>query len=171
MGLTKQRLDARSSDIGHVRELYEEAFPENERIGWDRLLTDLPNVDFYAYYEGDKFVGLTYAYRKGPIVWWFYFAVPKSLRGRGHGTEILKMVVDEYSEYTLMMDIEDPKQEAENTKQRNQRYNFYRRMGFGDTEAAKTFDDLRMIILSRGGQISQSDYEDMLAEIWKVYFK
>lgn len=170
MHLTKERLTPLSAGTDKVRALYEEAFPENERIRWEHLLTDLNNVDFYAYYDEDRFVGLTYAYRKGNIVWWFYFAVCKELRGKGYGTEIIQQIVQQYKDDVLMLDIEDPKQVADNSAQRNQRYNFYKRMGFDDTEAAKTFDDLRMIILSKGGNISQANYEMMLDEIWKVYF-
>ena len=169
MVLSKKRITLSASDTAQIRSLYEEAFPSKERIGWERLLTDLPNVEFYAYYDGDEFVGLTYTYRKSSIVWWFYFAVKSELRGKGYGTEMLKMVSAQYQDDVLMMDIEDPKQDADNKAQRVRRYNFYKQMGFQDTEAAKQFDDLRMIILSKGGIISQADYEMMLDDIWKVY--
>lgn len=171
MQLTALRVLPEQTDIKAIQALYEEAFPANERIVWERLLHHPPYVDFFAYYDQQQLVGLTYCYRKDGLVWWFYFAVSPHLRGKGYGTAILQQIKETYNNGVLMMDIEDPEEkEAPNKQQRIRRQNFYLRMGFNKTEAAKSFDGVRMVILARGGTVSQATYEQMLGHIWNDFF-
>lgn len=154
-----------------AKALYEEAFPENERIPWASLLKNTESVDFAGYYDQDRFVGFTYCYKQPEAVWWFYFAVRPDLRGLGYGTAMIEQVKAAYGNQLLMMDIEDPDEVVcDNRTQRTKRRDFYLRMGFCNTPAGKDFDGVRMIILSRGGTVSQQLYELMLEKMWKEYF-
>lgn len=74
-----------------IKQLYETAFPEEERIPWDdlmRLVDEMP-LAFTAYYNNDAFVGLTILYSCKSFHWLWYFAVREDLRGKGYGQQIL----------------------------------------------------------------------------------
>lgn len=57
-----EKITAENADNAEVRALYESAFPKEERIPYDDLkhLLGVMPIDFVTYYDGDRFVGLTW---------------------------------------------------------------------------------------------------------------
>ncbi len=55
------------------------------------------------------------------------------MRGRGYGTDILKVLENEFSDKQIVIDIEPVIREAQNYKQRISRLNFYEGNGFHRT--------------------------------------
>lgn len=169
-----ERITAANVDNAEIKELYESAFPEEERIPYDdlkRLLCVMP-VDFFAYYDGEVFVGLTMVLNRADFSWGWYFAVREELRGRGYGQQILNGLKDKYAGRRLVIDIESPMQaDCNNLVQRKKRYEFYKRNGFIDTQAAKKFEGIEYTILLLGdGSFTQKDYDSIIDELrtfWK----
>lgn len=155
------------------RDLYECAFPEEEQIPYDDLLrlVDSMGLDFTAYYEDDEFIGFTIVYPRRTFNWFWYFAVREGLRGRGHGQQILSMLIYKYRESSNILDMESPDQECENKEQRRRRSDFYIRNGFRNTGVGKSFEGVDYVILQNGEQtFTVHDYEEMLDELraaWK----
>ncbi len=151
-----------------VRQLYETAFPDDEKIPWDELLglVETMSLDFQAYYEGESLIALTIVYPRPSFSWFWYFAVKEELRGRGWGQRILRMVTSQYKDHSLILDMEDPAQVCENTSQRQRRHAFYLRNGFRDTGVGKYYGSVAMTILLTGeGTFTMQDYEEVIQEL------
>ena len=70
--MTTKQITAVNADE-QIKQLYQIAFPEEERIPWDDLLRliDEMHLDFAAYYEGEDFIGFTIVYPR-PSFSWFW---------------------------------------------------------------------------------------------------
>ncbi|MGX7197749.1 GNAT family N-acetyltransferase [Enterococcus olivae] len=81
-------------DIYKVKELYQKAFPKNERIPFWFLIhrTKQVNVECVAYYDQQEFVGFTYLIEHQKITYVFYLAICESARSKGYGSVILDAV-------------------------------------------------------------------------------
>ena len=167
MLITKQ-ITAINAGDKEIRELYESAFPENERIPWKDLmrLIEEMHLDFTAYYDADTFVGLTIVYPRPSFNWYWYFAVREELRNKGYGQEILSMLKSKYKGQTSVFDMESPRQECDNIVQRRRRHAFYLRNGFRDANVYRSYDNLEMTIMMMGeGTFTLQDWDDMTNEL------
>ncbi len=142
-----------SPEAALAKALYEEAFPEIERIGFE-LLTDCAKkggADFFAYRDGDEFVGFAFLLLPGNYAYLLFTATEPHLRSRGYGAAILRKLRRHYPDRTMILDIEPVSETAENSVERARRYRFYANNGFRDTgyEMRDWTGDFR--ILSDGG--------------------
>lgn len=163
----KQLSPALAQDV-QIRGLYETAFPVEEQIPYEDLMTlmEKMSLDFTAYYWGDKFIGFTIVYPRRSFNWFWYFAVCDELRGKGIGQQILSRLLAKYSASANILDMESPEQVCDNQEQRQRRHAFYLRNGFRDTGVGKSFDGVDMTILMNGeGSFTVRDYEDILGEL------
>jgi GNAT superfamily N-acetyltransferase len=151
-----------------VRALYETAFPKEEQIPWADLmrLMKTMSLDFTIYYEDGNLVGLTIVYPRPQFNWFWYFAVPEELRGRGIGQRILTQLIEKYSGQSNILDMESPEQVCENSEQRKRRHAFYLRNGFRDTGVGKSFKgiDYTIMMISEGS-FTQHDYDLIINEL------
>lgn len=132
MELTVRPISAETPELQSVRELYEEAFPENERAPFKILLrkSKRRNVDFLAYFDGSLLVGMTYAVRMGDLCYLFYLAVPEALRNGGYGSEILQKLKLLCPGHRIFLAMEEFREDAPNYDMRIRRLGFYERNGF-----------------------------------------
>lgn len=172
--LKERKLTSADAEEFEIRHLYEEAFPEEERLPWKDLmrLTDAMSLDFTAYYDLETFVGLTIVLPRENYNWFWYFAVEEQLRGKGYGQKILTHIIKQYMDKRLILDMESPRQECDNLDQRLRRTGFYLRNGFRDTEAEKTFEGITYTILMKGeGTFTVQDYDNIIGDLrqfWEV---
>ena len=151
-----------------VRALYETAFPKEEQIPWADLtqLVKMMSLDFAVYYEDGNLVGLTIVYPRPQFNWFWYFAVPKELRGQGIGQRILTQLIEKYNGQSNILDMESPEQVCENSEQRKRRHAFYLRNGFRDTGVGKSFKGIDYTIMMIGeGTFTQHDYDQIINEL------
>ncbi len=151
-----------------VRALYETAFPQEEQIPWADLmrLMKTMSLDFTVYYEDGNLVGLTIVYPRPQFNWFWYFAVPKELRGQGIGQRILTQLIEKYGGQSNILDMESPEQVCENSEQRKRRHAFYLRNGFRDTGVGKSFKGIDYTIMMIGeGTFTQHDYDQIINEL------
>ena len=151
-----------------VRSLYESAFPEEEQIPWGDLmrLVKTMSLDFSVYCEDGNLVGLTIVYPRSQFNWFWYFAVPESLRGKGIGQRILSQLLEKYRGQSNILDMESPEQVCDNSAQRKRRHAFYLRNGFRDTGVGKSFKGIEYTIMMIGeGSFTQRDYDQIINEL------
>ena len=164
-----------------VRRLYEAAFPKEEQIPWADLmrLMKTMSLDFSVYYDGcnasvgegsaagsSRLLGLTIVYPRPQFNWFWYFAVPKELRGQGIGQRILTQLIEKYGGQSNILDMESPEQVCENSEQRKRRHAFYLRNGFRDTGVGKSFKGIDYTIMMNGeGTFTQRDYDLIIDEL------
>ena len=151
--MTEKKITSEQADIIQIKQLYESAFPENERIPWPDLmrLLDEMHLDFTAFYDNEALVGFYIVYPGTKVYWFWYFAVKEELRGEGIGQKILTLLIQKYEGKTIVLDMESPYQNpCPNPEQRRRRQQFYFRNGFRDTNLFKSYDDIEMTIMMIG---------------------
>ena len=195
--MTTKQITSSNADE-QIKQLYETAFPEGEKIPWEdlmRLVEEMP-LDFTAYYEGDVmeqrepsdacidsaesqqnstegqiFLGFTIVYPRKSFNWYWYFAVRDDLRGKGYGQQILTQLIEHYKGQTCVLDMESPTQVCENIEQRKRRYAFYLRNGFRDTNVYRTYNDITMTIMMMGeGTFTMQDWDEIVDELKKYWW-
>ena len=151
-----------------LRKLYESSFPKEESIPYDEIIQvlDLMDVDYTAYYEGDKLLALSIISRFPRFNFGNYFAVQKELRGKGHGQKILNIILDKYKKGNpnpIIIDIESPLQEdAPNLNIRKRRHDFYIRNGWRDTGVYYTYNGVSLSVMSNSQEpFTQKDYDEI----------
>ena len=164
------RINNSNANDAELRHLYTTAFPEEEQIPYDDLvsLLDSMDIDYAAYYENEMLVGLTMVLRLPHYNWGWYFAVRKELRGKGYGQGILTAVLDKYcGENPFVIDIESPLQpDAPNPEQRKRRHAFYLRNGLKDTGTNRSYNDITFTILSSSDKpFTQDDYDEIVTAL------
>ncbi len=155
-----------------LRKLYETAFPEDEQIPWDDLMTLIVSMslDFTAYYQEDKLIGFTIVYPRKSFNWFWYFAVLPELRGEGLGQQILSMLIEKYRNSSNILDMESPDQACDNQIQRQRRHDFYLRNGFRDTGLIKSYGDVDMTIMANGDRtFTMNDWDEVTNELWSFW--
>lgn len=117
-----------------VMKLYNEAFPKEEKIPiWLlKLLARKNKAKFYGIYDNKKFVGLVYNIYYKDIVFIFYLAIDKELRGQGYGGKVLGFIKQKYSGHRIILSIEPVDKNSNNYEQRRKRKEFYIKNGFKD---------------------------------------
>lgn len=164
--IEKQITEVNADD--DIKLLYESAFPEEEQIPWSdimELVNRMP-LDFTVYYDGVALMGFTIVYPRPSFNWFWYFAVPDELRGKGVGQKILSQLIEKYNDSTNILDMESPEQVCENQAVRRRRHAFYLRNGFRDTGVGRSFKGVDYTIMKMGeGTFTMKDYDEIIAEL------
>ena len=123
------------NDYEQIKTLYEESFPRTERFPFDYIIkrSQKNDIKFEVFYDNDNFIGLSYMIMEKNIVFILYFAVNNKHRGKGYGTEILKQLKEKYKDYTILLEIEELREDSSNYDQRVRRKSFYEKNGFYGT--------------------------------------
>lgn len=172
-----RQITKNSEDVQIVRELYEQSFPEAERLSFDALLNllSVADIDFCSYYIENQFIGFTYTFTVGKLCWFFYFAVVPEKRGEGIGTEILRSVLEQHKQSLIVIDVEQPSEQdgtaptgLATPEMRRRRYDFYCRNGFRDSGVRRSFGGVTYQILVCGeGTILDKEYSNLIRIMWK----
>ena len=123
-------------DYKKVVQLFNDSFPEYELFPmWlMRIMAFRKCVDFFAFYDGDEFIGIHYGIRTDKLAFGLFLAVRPEIRSGGYGTEIITLMRKEFDgrEYTFNIEVIDEK--ADNIKQRKRRLKLYEELGFHLTD-------------------------------------
>ena len=154
-------------DVEAVKALYENSFPENERVDFDYILTcsetnEVP-YEILAVYDDGLFVGFVVALTSGDISHLLFFAVDEKLRSKGYGSKILKAVHDSKPGQRFIADVEKPDAKSDNNEQREKRIRFYSRNGYVMTDVEYSWHEENYMIMSYGGKVSKEEH----AAFWK----
>ena len=113
---------ASSPELGLVLDLYESAFPANERWGMEVVLNDKSGIsELFSFFDGGVFCGMAVLLNLGDISHIIYFAVAEGMRGRGAGSEALRLIRELKAGRRLLVDIEREHVSADNNVQRRRR--------------------------------------------------
>ena len=157
----------RESDYAYVRDLFEEAFPPNERPPFQALLEkhEQGAADFWVIREKDKNIGMAHLLTIGDVTYLFYFAVDSSCRGKGYGSKAMKAILEKYKGTHLLFSIEDWETEADNTAQRIKRHEFYLRCGLTDLPFKLRFREMVSALMSNSDTIGPEKCKAVLEGI------
>ena len=150
MKLTHKKVCHELNTTEPVEKLIKDLFPPDEQEPMERLLTlaKNPMVNFWAYYDGDVFCGMTYVVESEDLLFGLYLAVPREFQSKGYGTAIINDVKEAFNGKDYVIHVEDPDQECENREQRRRRIKLYERLGFKDVGWRINGDDTVFWLMS-----------------------
>lgn len=135
MGKRVELRDVAECDMEAARNIYEGAFPPEERIPFDRLMgvADGDRVRMIGIYEGQELVGIMYSLRTAEMAVLAYLAVAEHLRDCGYGSGAIRRYTEGLGcrAVTMMETLGDPN--APNMAIRKRRETFYNRFDYVDT--------------------------------------
>ncbi len=153
------------------KKLYNEAFPTEEKIPFFMLLCKVngKRAKFFTVFDGEIPVALLYNVYYRDIVYVFYFAVNRNLRGEGYGGRIMKTIRQKYKNRRLILAIEKPDGNYGNSTQRIKRLDFYNRCGFEQSGNFVTEGKVTYELLTHSENENSIDTEEYY-ELIKSYF-
>lgn len=157
----------KSKYLNDVKDLYYSAFPKNEQIPfWFMMRQSEKNRSkILAFEEKSSFVGFIYAIIKDDLLYIFFFAVSSNARNEGYGSQILKLLKEEYNDFRIVLCIEEMDEKADNFEMRKRRKNFYVRNGYKDTNFTVTEYGGSYDIFVNGDNIIKNDYVDLIKKM------
>jgi GNAT superfamily N-acetyltransferase len=168
------RVDAGSEHFRELWELYESAFPPDERRDremQDALFRKKEYAMFAALDEKNAFVGLLAVWEFGEFVFMEHMAVKEQLRGKGFGTEIIRTYLS-HCRKNVVHEVEPPDNEI-----RKRRVRFFERLGFRlnahdyiQPSYGPGKDPMPMLLMSYPLAISEKDYPLLRRDIHAVVY-
>ncbi|WP_294439126.1 GNAT family N-acetyltransferase [uncultured Slackia sp.] len=154
----------KGSFVGSTRKLYHSSFAEWERIPfWSLRLRSLKkDMDLFAFCDDGAFCGFASLTVNDKAAYIQYFAVEKSLRGKGIGGEALKLLAEHYDELPLALDIPAVLPGTEGAKQRARFKKFYLRNGFKESSFGYKDGGVVYEIFTRGEKREKEDYAKLI---------
>ncbi len=166
MEITLQRLGPHAKEYQTISQLYQRAFPKDERAPFSMLERKANQGKglMLAAKDGETLVGFAYVIHDAKVAYLFYFAVEDAARGQGYGTAILKALQKEFAGKRLFLAREQLDSKADNYEQRVKRRNFYLHAGFQDLpsrikEAGVVYD-----VMSLGGDVTPEEYDRLMVD-------
>ena len=161
------RLNRASPDLPAVLDLYESAFPANERREPDEIIGGEDGAgELLAIRSGGRLAGMIAVLTYKDITNILYFAVMPELRNCGIGASALAALRERYPGQRIIADPERPEPGSPNVEQRRRRLAFYERCGYHPTEIEYTWRGEDYIIVSNGGAVTDREF----GLFWKHFF-
>lgn len=129
-------IDDSFDDLENIKMINAEAFPKDEKIPIDIMLvfTKSGQGKLFAICDGDNnnaTVGFTSLISGDKLTYMPFLAIDSNCRGKGYGSESLKLIKEEIGESeSLFFLVESLDEDAINYEQRLARVRFYERFGF-----------------------------------------
>ena len=169
------RMTKKSEAYRAVKDLYLQAFPQDERAPFRLLVrrAKAGKADFWMLYEGETWVGLAYVLTNGQLAYLFYLAIAENERNRGYGKAAMRTLMTRYAGQKFFLALESLKEtDAENYDQRIGRHAFYQSCGLVDLpyqikEVSVIYD-----IMGTGEPVEPEEYRALIdAYLGRVFSK
>ncbi len=169
MNLELIKLDAENKDIEHFEKINNEAFPDYERMSFDKIfeLASDTNTDVLGIYDGDLPIGFTVLLKNSECGYIYFLAIDSCTRSKGYGSEAIKKLIQMYSDIQIVLDFEEIDDKAENNAQRIRRKGFYLRNGFHETGNYTILNDERFEVVCTGGELRKEALCELLGILHK----
>lgn len=162
-----------AEELPIVERIYLEAFPENERMEFSRLIADplQGRKEILGIYQPEgQLVGFFALYYIGNLVYLMYFAVDRNRRGHGTGTKALHQLYDLMdTKQAIVIDIERVFPEAPTYEVMARRRSFYAREGFYFSGVYSHFFGVDFEIMVHGPKISPQEIIELFENAWAHY--
>lgn len=163
--------------FSELYKILEYSFPYDERRDFEHQLEKLKSPEFrtMTLSENGKVLGFLNFWELAGFVYLEHFAVDKSLRGKGLGSELIRQLCGICTGKTIVLEAEPP----ELNEFSSRRIEFYKRLGFCTNPFIyfqpsyhKDGKPVELVIMSQAKPLSEGDFKDKVREIYrKVYDK
>ncbi len=159
--MISERITDKTKNINHIRELYETSFPENERRDLEDLIDEgSEGMEFFAFYEGEEFIGILSLLTFSDITHIMYLAIAPEHQDKGYGSEVLKYLREFKDGQRIIADLERIKPDAGNNDQRARRNEFYIRNGYRPSGVCYSWRNEDYELYVNGGAFYNEDYRN-----------
>lgn len=160
-------------EMNRLERLYTGAFPAEERFPFSLLKKRAlaGKADFWNLSEGGDWVGMAYLVHHGDLVYLFYFAVEAEKRGKGHGTNAIKAILEHYRGNRVFLALEDWCEECGNRDERVRRHNFYMNCGLKDIPYRLRELTMSYRLMGVGGRVEPEEYKMMMGGYFGWFWK
>lgn len=149
-----------------IRELYESSFPASEKVNWKDLIDKLGRqASLFGFEVNNAICGFMYLHQNATNAHIGFFAVKKELRGRGLGTEMLKLLSAYEKDRTISLEIEDTEEDCEDHDVRVKRKNFYLHAGFVDSGIRFYYEKMIWELLANQ-PINKQKHYDLIHDVF-----
>ncbi len=149
--------------------LYHKAFPRSEKKPFGMMLQkrktgtmELMTVED----DSGEFLGLVITILHKDIVLLDYLAISPAHRGKGTGSEVLKLLNCRYPGKRLLLEIEDPEEPCDNRNDRLRRKAFYLRNGLTVQNYKVWLFGIKMLILTNGTTVNYEEYHEIFDAVF-----
>lgn len=148
------------SQWSRIYRLYHGAFPTDERKPFSiiRSMQKKGKTDVWYLEKDGAFAGFASTINGEDRILLDYLAVSKKKRGRGIGSEMMKLLRDTYAEKSVFLEIERVCASAPNAKERIRRKQFYLSCGMRDLGVCARVFGVEMELLGWGEDIDFESY-------------
>ena len=158
----------------HICNLYFSAFPRQEQAPLAFLINQAKKdaVKFYAFYDGDAFVGLTYTISFKDMTYLWYLAIRSDLRSKGYGSQIMQHLHELYPNNRIVLNLDVQDETALDSEIRKKRKDFYIKNGYSSTGYLCTFHGNKFDVMSTNGSVTFNEYLSLFKNNFNpiVYF-
>lgn len=153
-------------ELPMIFHLYRTAFPRNERKPFSRItsMAKEGKADLWTIRRDGRFAGLAATVNAPEIVLLDYFAVKKSLRGLGVGSDALRKLMAHYRDRGIFVEIESTLAEAPNRAERQKRKGFYVNCGMEPMGTEADLFGVRMELLGVRCHLDFESYRSFYRE-------
>lgn len=158
---------AEKKDLAAIQEIYEEAFPPEERAPFSWLTKPLARGDasLLVHEQDGRLAGFAYCVQSDKLLYLFYLAVHHDFRQSGIGSGMVQEVLAGNPDKTVFLARERLDEPCDNLEERCRRRDFYLKNGLVDVpmlirEGPCTFD-----VMTDGGSVQPEQYRSLM-EAW-----
>ena len=165
-----KKLSKNDIDVRLIKELNEQAFPDNERVSIDGLFDfgSDGSMDILGIY-GSSFTGFFVIRKFKQIAYIAYFAICPEMRCKGNGSHALKLLKEYYHDRQIVVDFEALDEHHKDNQQRIRRRDFYLRNGFNETGWFQFYMDTEFEIFCSDLNFNKTQFDGMNADIHSKY--
>ena len=157
-------LAQQGDDIQKTKNLFESAFPEDERPPFEMML-GWNHDTFYGVYREEEYVALVDLIVCRDMVYVFFLAIEEKFRGQGIGSQILTDLKKEYPSHRLYLLAEELGDQYPDNPVRERRLRFYASNGFLPTGDTVLEFGVRYLLLCHGGHVSKAEFVETMASL------
>lgn len=164
MQLQFKKLTETSTDRDFFERVNIEAFPRYERWDMKEMLEFAQKTDteILGVYDGIEPVGFAVLVKNEKCGYVYYLAMDSRKRSKGYGSATLRKLMEKYSDLQLILDFEDPHEEADNGEQRMRRKEFYLRNGLHETGRYTLLNGGRFEVVCNKGELLTESFEELI---------
>ncbi len=162
-----KRITSEFKDIELVNALAKEAFPPAEYLEPKKIIemSEEIELDFWALYDEQKFVGFMTVFLYEDISYLFFLAIDGKSRSKGYGSKALAELEKKYPRYQQVVDLEMVEEGSSNNEQRITRRKFYIRNGYRATGCYLMYNEIPLEIMSKGEEFDFQKCQRLLSRI------
>ena len=151
--------------------LYQSAFPKEEKKPFSMIrgMYKKGKTDVWYCEENGEFAGLVITINGPDKVLLDYLAVAKKRRGCGHGSEMLRLMRQQYAGKGVFLEIEKVAEEASNYEERRRRKQFYLRNGMTEMGVFVELFGVDMELLGFDCTMTFAEYHDFYRDNYSTW--